>query len=228
MPADPLEIADMIQPSMFARYTIERTAELSALYQSGIVVRDERLQESINNVSRTGNMPHFEDLTGDSEVLQSAQGLTTANIATDNDIFVAHYRGRAWGVEDLASLIIGNNNADPMDVIINRVGAWWARDRQKMTVQTLAGIFSATDTTMDANTHDVSVADQANTSETSEFNAKTFADAVQVLGDAAASCPDPDAFRCPGSSREEQRDRLCARFRWPDANPVLPGAPRDR
>lgn len=38
-------IADVIQPDVFNKYVIQRTMELSALVQSGIVVNDSQFNE---------------------------------------------------------------------------------------------------------------------------------------------------------------------------------------
>ena len=92
-------VADLIIPSRFNQYVVERTAAKSALYQSGIVSRDPRLQPNINNAGQIGNMPFFQDLTGASQGINTQSGLVSGTITTEKDIFVAHYRGNAWGEE---------------------------------------------------------------------------------------------------------------------------------
>ena len=52
-------IADIIKPSVFIPYLIERTAELSALIKSGIVVADSRLDELAAKGGSIIDMPFF-------------------------------------------------------------------------------------------------------------------------------------------------------------------------
>ena len=63
--ADKTKIADVIVPEVFNKYVIERTAELSALYQSGIVVKDPELDALSTSGGRLINMPFCQDLSGD-------------------------------------------------------------------------------------------------------------------------------------------------------------------
>ena len=61
------KIADVIVPELFNRYVINRTMELSAFFQSGIVVNSPEFDALASEAARTHNMPFFEDLQGESE-----------------------------------------------------------------------------------------------------------------------------------------------------------------
>jgi len=63
MPATRLE--DVIVPELFNPYVVNRTTELSALYQSGIIYNDSQMDILASQAAPTVNMPFFEDLTGD-------------------------------------------------------------------------------------------------------------------------------------------------------------------
>ena len=63
--ADKTKISDVIVPEVFNKYVIERTAELSALYQSGIVVKDPELDALAAAGGKLINMPFWQDLSGD-------------------------------------------------------------------------------------------------------------------------------------------------------------------
>lgn len=63
------KIADVIVPELFNRYVINRTMELSAFFQSGIVVNSPDFDALASEASRTHNMPFFEDLQGESEAI---------------------------------------------------------------------------------------------------------------------------------------------------------------
>lgn len=68
------QLADIIVPAQFAGYVLQRTAEKSDLFQSGIVIRtpdyDERAAQGGNQV----NMPHWNDLTGNRQPLVTTYG----------------------------------------------------------------------------------------------------------------------------------------------------------
>src|SRR5690606_4986857 len=91
------------------------------------------------------------------------------------DIARLQARGRAWGVNDLAHLLAGD---DPMKAIADLVGGYWARRFQVILLATLDGIFNAP--TMAGNIHDIS----GETGDKAYINGNTFIDATQKLGDA--------------------------------------------
>lgn len=51
------KIADVIVPELFNRYVINRTMELSAFFQSGIVVNSPEFDALASEAARTHNMP---------------------------------------------------------------------------------------------------------------------------------------------------------------------------
>ena len=60
------KIADVIVPELFNPYVINRTMELSALFQCGIVTNNAEFDRLASEAARTHNMPFFEDLNGES------------------------------------------------------------------------------------------------------------------------------------------------------------------
>src|SRR5690606_37633865 len=94
-------IADVIVPEVFNTYLIERTAELSALVQAGIIVPDPQLDELAATGGTVLNMPFWSDLTGDSEILSDTNPLSVNHIAAKKDMARLHTRGKAWGANDL-------------------------------------------------------------------------------------------------------------------------------
>src|SRR5690606_39319940 len=74
------------------------------------------------------HMPYWEDLTGDDEVLSDQAALTPGKITAGQDVARRQARGRAWGVNDLAHLLAGD---DPMRAIGDLVAEYWARRFQR-------------------------------------------------------------------------------------------------
>lgn len=162
-------IADVIVPEVFNPYVIERTSELSALEQSGIIVNNPELDKLASSGGRIINMPYWEDLDGDDEVLSDTTPLTPDKITANKDAAVLLMRGKAWTANDLAKALSGD---DPMGAIGDLVAAYWARRRQATLIATLKGVFDSDG--MESNTHAIEEG----------FTAETFIDASYKLGDA--------------------------------------------
>ena len=58
------QLADIIVPAQFAGYVLQRTAEKSDLFQSGIVIRTPDYDTRAALGGTQVNMPHWNDLTG--------------------------------------------------------------------------------------------------------------------------------------------------------------------
>lgn len=168
-------ISDVIVPEVFNPYVVQRTMELSALVQSGIIENNQEFDRLASVAARTVNMPFWNDLGGADELLDDQNPLTPGVIRAGQDEAVILRRGRAWGVNDLAANLAGD---DPMGAIGDLVAAYWARRIQAILLAKLGGVFGAA--TMAGNVHDITNAAGA----AANFTASTFVDAVQRLGDA--------------------------------------------
>lgn len=102
------KIADIIVPEVFNPYVIQRTAELSALSQAGIISNNPELDRLATAGGRLINMPYWEDLSGDDEVLTDDGALTPGKITAGQDVAVLFMRGKAWSVNDLAKALSGD------------------------------------------------------------------------------------------------------------------------
>lgn len=168
-------IADVIQPEVFTPYTIQRTMELSALIQSGIVQNNTEFDQLASGPNTLVNMPFWEDLTGDSEVLKDTGALTPGKIGSDKDVAVKQARGRAWGANGLSALLSGD---DPLRAIADLVAAYWTRDMQKILLATLDGVFKSS--SMSGHVLDIS----GESDDDALISGDSFIDATQLLGDA--------------------------------------------
>ena len=173
-------ITDVIVPAVFNPYVIERTAELSAFYQSGIIARNPELDRLASSGGKLVNMPFWEDLTGADEVLSDKTALTVGKITAAQDVAALLARGRAWSVNDLAKALSGD---DPMAAIGDLVAAYWARRFQAILIKTLDGVFGNNATEMNTNQHDISSNPAAKDDDV--ISAKTAVDAIYKLGDNA-------------------------------------------
>lgn len=171
----PTRIADVIQPEVFNPYVIQRTMELSALIQSGIVQNNSEFDSLASGPNTLINMPFWNDLTGDSETMKDDGALTPGKIGSDKDVARKHGRARAWGANGLSALLSGD---DPMKAIADLIAKYWDRDMQKVLLATLSGVFASN--SMATHVHDIS----ALTGGAELISGESFIDAGQKLGDA--------------------------------------------
>lgn len=184
----PTKIEDVIVPELFNPYIINRTMELSALFQSGIVVNSTEFDALASEAARTHNMPFFEDLNGESEATLEGVEMTPAKIGSNKDVSTTILRQKMWGATNLSGALAGS---DPMKAIGDLVAAYWARDMQAELIAILSGVFgsftegeegSAT-TVCRMEDHILDLTGQK--SEAAKcISAAAFIDACQLLGDA--------------------------------------------
>lgn len=169
-------LSDVIVPELFTPYVIQRTMELSALFNSGIVERNAEFDRLASEAAPVHTMPFFADLTGDPEDVVEGADLTAAGIESKTDVSTTIRRAKMWSSTDLAAAMAGS---DPMKAIGDLVAGFWARSMQKELVSELKGIFAST-----------SMADHVlnisgNTGVAANISATSFFDALQKMGDAA-------------------------------------------
>lgn len=169
------KISNIIVPEVFNPYVIQETVRLDAFVQAGIIANDPALDALASSGGTILNMPFWNDLDGDSEELSDSGSLTVNAITAGQDRARLHMRGKAWGVNDLAKALSGD---DPMGVIASKVAKYWVGERSKMLFKSLAGI----ETTAAANVHDIS----ALTGGAEIISVTSALDAKQKLGDNAS------------------------------------------
>jgi hypothetical protein len=167
-------ISDILKPDVWQEYGAQRTMELSALWQSGIVATV--LGITLPNGGGSVNLPFFNDLTGDPENLSDSAALTVNNIGASKDAAAVIGRGKAWGVNDLSAVLSG---ADPFKAVLDLVAGFWARAQQRELLNTLSGAFAAA--SMSGNVHDISGGAGA----AAVIGGGSVIDAAYKLGDAA-------------------------------------------
>lgn len=169
------KISDIIVPQVFNPYVVQETTRLDAFVQAGIVQADAAFDILASSGGKLINMPFWNDLSGDSEELSDLAALTVNAITSGQDAARLHMRGKAWGVNDLATALSGD---DPMAVIGSKVAKYWVGQRGKMLFQSLKGIET---TLASTNVSDISAASGS----AAIIGVGTVLDAKQLLGDNA-------------------------------------------
>lgn len=172
---DITRVVDVIQPEVFTPYVLNRTMELSALIQSGIAENSNEFDELASGPNLTANMPFWNDLTGDLEIMDDEGESDPGNIGSDKDIARKLGFVKSFGANALAALLSGD---DPMRAIADLFGAYWNRKYQEVLLSILDGVFAATN--MSGKVHDIT----GKTGDAALIGGATFLDANQLMGDA--------------------------------------------
>jgi hypothetical protein len=171
-------VADIIIPTEFEKYAIERTAELSAFGECGIVESSPEFDMLAAGGGREVKMPFWKDLSAARQLLSDAASLTVNKIQADQDIARIHNDAQVWSVNHLAKVISGD---DPMQAIVDLVAAYWARTDEGLLVSCLKGMFGAA--SLAGNLLSIKSETVAGQSASTRLNGATFVDATQKLGD---------------------------------------------
>jgi len=179
------KLSDVIVPELFTPYVVNRTMELSALFQSGIITNNAEFDRLASEAAPIHNMPFFEDLSGDSEDIIEDADLTPKKITSNKDVSTTIRRANLWAATDLSAALAGS---DPMAAIGDLVAGYWSREYQKILIQKLTGAFgsyvnteSETVTPLADHILDIST---LGTAAAQKISASAFIDALQLLGDA--------------------------------------------
>jgi len=171
-------VVDIIIPTTFEKYAIERTAALSAFVQSGIVEYAPEFDALAAGGGREVKMPFWKDLTATRQLLSDNVTLAVNKIGSDQDITRIQNDAQVWSVNHLAKVISGD---DPMQAIVDLVSNYWARTDQSLVISSLKGIFASA--TMAANKLAIASETIAGQSNATKLNGSTFVDATAKLGD---------------------------------------------
>ena len=171
-------VADIIVPTEFEKYAIERTAQLSVFVQSGIIEHAPEFDLLAGSGGRTVEMPFWKDLTATRQLLSDSASLTVNKITSDKDTARIHNDAQAWSVNHLAKVISGD---DPMQAIVDLVGDYWARTEQGLVISSLKGVFGSA--SMAGNKLSIASETAAGVTADTRLTGATFVDATVKLGD---------------------------------------------
>lgn len=184
------QISDVIVPPVFNPYVQNRTVELSRLFQSGIIVPDPQIVQLAQGPASHFDLPHWNDLsdgeanTGSDDPTQKS---TPDKIGTGKDEAQKFYRNKSWSSMDLTSALLGK---DPMKVIADLVGGYWARQGLRALLAAIKGIIAANvaqdggDMVMDVTARKLG-GNVAAPTDANNIGAEVVLAAKQTMGDAA-------------------------------------------
>lgn len=173
-------ISDIIIPSIFEKYALERTAAKSALVQSGIIEMNPHFDELAAGGGKTVDMPFWQDITPTRQILSDNAALTVNKITASKDVAIINNDAQAWAANDLAGALAGS---DPLNAVLELVGAYWARTDQAYVISVLKGLFATSGTLLATNKLAIGAEATGSYTSATKLNGDTFVDATVKLGD---------------------------------------------
>ena len=172
-------VADIIVPTEFEKYSIERTAELATFGQCGIIESAPEFDAIASEGGREVKMPFWKDLTATRQLLSDSGTLAVNKITADQDIARLHNDAQVWSVNHLSKVISGD---DPMGAIVDLVAEYWARTDEGLVVSCLKGMFGAATMSGNLLAREVTADDVAQAFLAQALALKTTADVTTVDG----------------------------------------------
>lgn len=185
-----VQLADIIDVTVFQDLPAVNSPEKTAFFQSGVVTRNALLDSIATAAGKTAELPFWKDI--DATVAPNLSNDNPASLATPDKIVQGEqlarkaFLNKGLSATDLASEIAMGPRA--MEHIRNRVDMYWMRQWQRRLIASCNGVLADN---VAANSSDmvVDVAVEAIASQTAStrFNRDSFTDAVYTMGDAAES-----------------------------------------
>lgn len=144
MPSTTTQLTDIFVGDYYQTLDPVNSPEKTAVYQSGIVVKNEALDAIANNGQGSSTIAYWQDLDADEapnlsnddpddlgEVGKAAQGSMQARTL---------YLNKGYGVADLTAELA---NSEPMQHIRNRFGKYWERQWQRYLLGSARGVIAS-------------------------------------------------------------------------------------
>ncbi|GEO80444.1 major capsid protein [Pararhodospirillum oryzae] len=176
-------LEDVVVPEVFQPYLLQRTLELDAFVQSGVVLRDPQFDALASGAGSLFSLPYFNDLDGESTVgSDDPDSLATpARLSAGRDVAVKHIRNRAWSSMDLTAALLAT---DPLRAIADLIAPFWVRDRQRLLIASLTGILAANRANNGGDmVHDLATDDAGAITAAEMISDEAILVAAQTLGD---------------------------------------------
>lgn len=179
------QITDVIVPSVFTSYVVQNTMERTALYTSGVAVRNGEIESQLAAGADQFTVPHWNDLGNDEANIVNDNPASTATpykLVAGKQVVRKAFLHNSWSAMNLASELSGS---DALPRIQDRATAYWDRQMQRRLVASLNGIY-ADNVANDSSDMVRNVAATLNSAVTTstQFNATSVIEAAATLGDA--------------------------------------------
>ncbi len=170
-------LSDAVIPEVYADYQAENSPEKTAFFESGVVVRNEMLDQKANTGGQEIQIPFWRDL--DASVEPNASNDDPADMAAPNKLGSGlqkariSYLNQGYSAADLVVELAGSN---PMQRIRNRFGTYWQRQWQRRIIASAVGLLADNEANDDG--------DMVYDGAAAAWSRQAFTSAVFTLGDA--------------------------------------------
>lgn len=174
------KIENIVVPEVFNDYALERSIYHSALYKSGIVVRDPNLDTNLEGGAKLFTTPFWKDLINVNKMDEVPD--ENADVDTDS-INASHFavrrqmRVKKWGANALSAVLSGEN---PIEAISSMVENFWYKAMQTVLFSTVRGVI-ANNAIANANDMILDITDKQGND--AKISAKSIIDAIFLMGD---------------------------------------------
>jgi hypothetical protein len=174
------QLSDVIIPAEFTAYQIERSMVNTALFQSGVLVRNGEMESQLSAGAEFFTVPFWNDLsdveadiTSDNPTVNS----TPQKVSASKQIVRKSFLHQSWSEMSLASELSGDS---ALELIQSRVGAYWDRQWEKRLIASLRGVLLSNVANNSSDmVNDISGASGA----AADFSAEAVIDTAATLGD---------------------------------------------
>ena len=180
------QISDVVVPAEFTAYQIEKSMVSTALYQSGVLVKNGAIADALAVGSNNFSVPFWrDDVAGNAEALISNDDPTVLStpqkITSGRQIVRKSFLNQSWSEMSLAAELAGD---DPIVALQERVSAYWDRQWEKRLIASLLGVLASNVANNASDmVNDISGASGA----AAPFSAGAVIDTAGTLGDALDS-----------------------------------------
>lgn len=177
-------LENIYDPTIFNGGVQEAAIELNRFVQSGIMVRDSRIDAMASGPGSTGDLPFFYGIANDEPNYTTddpGTSATPAAITAGKQVYTTSHMHKSWSTMDLAREL---GLQDPLGAIISRVGHYWAVNNEKRLINALKGVMAdniANDSGDMVNA--IFTEDGANATTANLISAEAVIDTAQTMGD---------------------------------------------
>ena len=174
------QLSDVIIPDQFTAYTVENSLLSTALYQSGVVVKNGAITDQLAAGAEQFTIPFWADLADDEADITSDDPTvlsTPKKISANKQTVRKSFLHQSWSEMSLASELAGSS---ALERVQSRVTAYWDRQMEKRVIATCKGILSSNATNNGGDmVRDISGASGA----AAQFSASAVIDTAATMGD---------------------------------------------
>jgi len=179
-----VQISDIYDPVVFANEIDEKAIELNKFLNSGVAVRDARIDGMAAVGGTTGELPFYQPLGTDEPNYSddSPNTSTPKNISTGLQVYRRAMMNQSWSTMDVATEL--TSMADPADAITSKIAQYWATQKEKRVIYSCLGVL-ADNVANDSGdmVNDIATDDAAAITDAERVSADAVIDANLTLGD---------------------------------------------